>query len=52
MVGYEKFSLEFELIDNIIIQIHMKVLKKIADNPLEYLAKINKTKIKSNKTKK
>lgn len=46
--GYEKFTLELNKIDKNFIQFYMDELKKIAQNPLDYLVYLKNTKRKGN----
>ena len=45
--GFEDFTLELNIIDNIRIQLHMLEIKQLAKNPSNYLAKSKKKLIKS-----
>lgn len=44
--GFEDFTLELNIIDNIRIQLHMLEIKQLAKNPSNYLAKSKKKKDK------
>ena len=46
--GYEKFTLELNKIDEDFLQFYMDELKKIAQNPLDYLVYLKNTKKKGN----